>query len=133
VRVVVGFDPGRGRSIQRSFTVHGDAALASRARRDLVAEFGSTRSVVRHTALAVTVGELLNGYLTSAQLWKPATIASHRQVVSTLVGDRLCRCRLQSLTPAVVRAAICRYVGSQAQAWPVSMRLILSPVTWKRH
>jgi hypothetical protein len=37
VRVVVGFDPRRSRSIQRSFTVRGDAALAARARRDLVA------------------------------------------------------------------------------------------------
>jgi hypothetical protein len=36
VRVVVGFDPGRGRSIQRSFTVHGDAALAGQARREPV-------------------------------------------------------------------------------------------------
>ena len=41
---MVGFDPGRSRSIQRSFTVHGDAALAARARRDLVAEYSSTRS-----------------------------------------------------------------------------------------
>ncbi|HYB14346.1 MAG TPA: hypothetical protein VEF71_02590 [Streptosporangiaceae bacterium] len=36
VRVVAGSGPARGRSIQRSFTVHGDAALAGRARRDLV-------------------------------------------------------------------------------------------------
>jgi len=43
VRVVVGFDPARARSIQRSFTVHGDAALAGQARRDLVAEYGSAR------------------------------------------------------------------------------------------
>jgi hypothetical protein len=41
VRVVVGFDPGRSRSIQRSFTVHGDVGLAAPARRDLVAEYGS--------------------------------------------------------------------------------------------
>jgi hypothetical protein len=40
VRVVVGFDPGRARSIQRSFTVHGDAALAGKARRELAAEYG---------------------------------------------------------------------------------------------
>jgi hypothetical protein len=68
VRVVVGFDPGRARSIQRSFAVRGDAALAAQARRELVAEYGSTRSVVRHMASVVTVGELLHGYLTSAQL-----------------------------------------------------------------
>ena len=35
VRAVVGFG---ARSIQRSFTVHGDAALVAKARRELVAE-----------------------------------------------------------------------------------------------
>jgi hypothetical protein len=44
-------------------------------------------------ASVVTVGELLYGYLTSAQLWKPATVASYRHVVSTLADDPLCRCR----------------------------------------
>ena len=78
VRVVVGFDAGRRRSIQRSFTVHGDAALAGRARGELVAEYGSARSDIKCAASAVTVGELLEGYLGSAQLWKPATIVSHR-------------------------------------------------------
>lgn len=38
VRVVVGFDLARARSIQRSFTVHGDADPAGKARRELVAE-----------------------------------------------------------------------------------------------
>jgi len=109
VRVVIGFDPARARSIQRWFTVHGDAALAGRARRELVAECGSIRSDIRCAASVVTVGELLEGYLASAQLWKPATVASHRHVVSALRGDPLCRCRLQSLTPAVMRAAICRW------------------------
>jgi hypothetical protein len=72
VRVVVGFDPGRAHSIQRSFTVRGDATLAAQARRDLVAEYGSTRAGISYAASAVTVGELLEGYLGSAHLWKPA-------------------------------------------------------------
>ena len=132
VRVVVGFDPGRSRSIQRSFTVRGDAGLAARARRDLVAEYGSARSDVRHMASVVTVGELLHGYLNSAQLWKPATVASHRHVVSTLTGDPLCRCRLQSVMPAVVRAAICRWGDEGASVAKVSARwlLIRSAVSW---
>jgi hypothetical protein len=111
VRVVVGFDPARARSIQRSFTVHGDAELAGQARGELAAEYGSISSDVRRTASVVTVGELLEGYLGSAQLWKPATVASHHHVVSTLAGAPLCRCRLQWLTPAVMRAAICRWRG----------------------
>jgi hypothetical protein len=65
VRVVAGFGPARGRSIQRSFTVHGDAALAGTARRELVAGYGSTRGGVRHAASVVSVGELLEGYLGS--------------------------------------------------------------------
>jgi len=47
VRVVVGFDPGRGRSIQPSFTVHGDAALAGQACRELAAGYGLARSDIR--------------------------------------------------------------------------------------
>ena len=90
--------PGPARSIQRSFTIHGDAALAGKARRELVAGYGPARSDIRRIASAVTVGELLEGYLGSAQLWKPATITTHRHVVSALLGDPLCRCRLQSLT-----------------------------------
>jgi integrase len=132
VRVVVGFDPGRARSIQRSFTVCGDAALATRRRQELVAEYGSTRSDVRHTAPAVTVGELLHGYLNSAQLWKPATVASHRHVVATLAGDALCRSRLQTLTPAVVRAAILRWRDEAVSVPKVSARWLVlrSAVSW---
>jgi integrase len=132
VRVVVGFDPGRARSIQRSFTVHGDAALAGKARRELVAEYGSTRAGIRHAAPVVTVRELLEDYLDSAQFWKPATVASHRHVVSTLLGDPLCRCRLQSLTPAVMRAAICRWREEGVSVPKVSARWLLlrAAVSW---
>ena len=109
---MVGSGPARARSIQRSFTVHGDAALAGRARRELVAEYGSAHSDIRRTASAVTVGELLEGYMGSTQLWKPATITSHRHVVSALLHDPLCHCRLQSLTPAVMRVSALVMSGS---------------------
>jgi hypothetical protein len=59
VRVVVGSGPARARSIQRSFTVHGDAALAGKARRELVAGYGLTRAEDTYAAPAVTVGELM--------------------------------------------------------------------------
>jgi len=129
---VVGFDPGRARSIQRSFTVRGDAALAGQARRELVAEYGLTRTDLRRAAPVVTVGELLDRYSGSAQLWKPATVVSHRHVVSTLAGDPLCRCRLQALTPAVMRAAICRWRGEGVSVPKVSARwlLVRSAVSW---
>ncbi|HYB14613.1 MAG TPA: hypothetical protein VEF71_03980 [Streptosporangiaceae bacterium] len=70
-------------------------------------------------------GELLEGYLGSAQLWKPATVTSHRHVVSTLARDRLCRCRLQWLTPAVMRATICRWRDEGVSAPKVSARWLL--------
>jgi integrase len=132
VRVVVGFDPGRARSIQRSFTVHGDAALAGTARRELVEEYGSSRSDIGRAAPAVTVGELLEGYLGSAQLWRPATAVSHRHVFSTLLGDPLCRCCLQLLTPGVMRAAICRWRGEGVSVPKVSARWLLlrGAVSW---
>jgi integrase len=132
IRVVVGFDPGRGRSIQRSFTVHGDAVLAGTARRELVAEYGSPRIDSRQAASVVTVGELLEGYMGSAQLWKPATVTSHRHVVSALIGDPLCGCRLQSLTPAVMRAAICRWREEGMSVPKVSARWLLlrAAVSW---
>jgi len=87
---------------------------------------------VRRAASVVTVGELLEGYAGSAQLWKSATITSHRHVVSALLGDPLCHCRLQSLTPAVVRAAICRWRHGGVSVPRVSARwlLICSAVSW---
>jgi len=76
-------------------------------------------------------GELLEGYVGSAQLWKPATAASHRHVVSALPGDLLCRCRLQSLTPAVMRAAICRWWrGVPVPRLPARWLLIRRAVSW---
>jgi len=97
-----------------------------------VAEYGSTSSDMRHTAPVVTAGELLAGNLGSAQFWKPATVASHRHVVSTLLGDPLCRCRLQSLTPAVMRAVICRWrdEGVSVPKVPARWLLLQAEVSW---
>jgi integrase len=132
VRVVTGFDSVRSRSIQRSFTVRGDAASVEQARRDLVAGYGATRAGPGHAAAAVTVGELLESYLGSAQLWTPATLVSHRHVISTLAGDSLCGGRFQSLTPAVTRTAICRWREQGVSVARVSARwlLIRSAVSW---
>jgi integrase len=97
-----------------------------------VAEYGSTRSDIGCTASVVTVGELLEGYLGSAHLWKPATAVSHRHVVSALLNDPLCRCRLQALTPAVMRAAICRWRDEGMSVPNVSARWLLlrGAVSW---
>jgi site-specific recombinase XerC len=78
------------------------------------------------------LGELLEGYLGSARLWKPTTVTSHSHVVSTLLDDPLCRCHLQSLTPAVIRPAICRWRGEGVSVPKVSARWLLlrAAVSW---
>jgi hypothetical protein len=52
VRVVVGFDAVRSRSIQRSFTVQGDAALAGDVCWELVARYGLTCAEITASRIA---------------------------------------------------------------------------------
>jgi hypothetical protein len=59
IRVVVGFDPVRGRSVQRSFTVHSDAEFAQRRRQELVADYGVLRINSTVAGAQLKVGELL--------------------------------------------------------------------------
>src|SRR5215472_7853672 len=77
-------------------------------------------------------GGAAGGLSGQCQFWRPATVASHRHVVSTLLGDPLCGCRLQLLTPAVMRAAICRWREDGVSVAKVSARwlLIRSAVSW---
>jgi hypothetical protein len=62
IRVVVGFDMVRGRSIQRSFTVRGDAVFAEQRRRELVEDHGVTRVDFATAGARLTVGELLGRF-----------------------------------------------------------------------
>ncbi len=48
-------------------------------------------------------------FLDAPHLWKPATLASHRWVVHSLLADPLARRRLVLLTVGDMRAAICRW------------------------
>lgn len=59
VRVVVGFDPVHGRSVQRSFTIHGDGASAQARRRELVDDFAVTRVSFTCAGAQLRVGALL--------------------------------------------------------------------------
>jgi hypothetical protein len=52
-----------------------------------LALLGHGGCVMAYPLLRKTVGELLEAYLGSAQLWKPPTVVSHRHVVSNLAGD----------------------------------------------
>jgi hypothetical protein len=77
-------------------------------------------------------GELLESYLWSVQFVGAGTAVSHRHVVSTLLDDPLFRCRQQCLTPAVMRAAICRWREEGVSVPKVSARWLLlrSAVSW---
>jgi hypothetical protein len=87
IRVVVGFDPIHSRSVQRSFTVHGDKEAAEQRRRELVDDFGISRIAFASEASRLTVAELLERFLAAPHLWKPATVASHQHVIRALVED----------------------------------------------
>jgi len=62
VRVVVGFDPVRNRSVQRSFTVHGDEEFAQQRRSELSSDFGVSRVNFTTEAARLTVAELMERF-----------------------------------------------------------------------
>ena len=132
IRVVVGFDRIHSRSVQRSFTVHGDKEAAEQRRRELVDDFGISRAAFASEASRMTVAELLERFFAAPHLWKPATVASHKHVIRALVEDSLGRRRLVSLTPSDVRAAICRWQSAGQSVSTVSSRWLVlrSALSW---
>jgi len=90
--VVVGFDAARSRSIQHSFTVNGDAALARNVCWELVAGYGLTCAEVTHAASAGD-GRRAAGGLS----WQhPVAEAGHRRLPPSCrldpLNDPLCHC-----------------------------------------
>ena len=132
IRVVVGFDPIHVRSVQRSFTVHGDIEFAMRRRRELVDDYGVSRVAFTSEAARLTVAELMEQFFEAPHLWKPATVVSHRPVVHALIADALGRRRLVTLTAGDVRAAICRWQADGLSVPTVSARWLVlrSAVSW---
>ncbi len=132
IRVVVGFDAGRGRSVQRSFTVHGDAEFAERRRRELVHDYAVTRIDFTTAGARLTVAELMQRFFDAPHLWKPATAVSHRPVVQALIADPLGHRRLAVLTAGDVRGAICRWQADGVSVPTVSARWLVlrSAMSW---
>ena len=132
VRVVVGFDPVHGRSVQRSFTIRGDAVFAHARRRELADDFGVTRVSFTCAGAQLRVGELLERFFAAPQLWAPATVASHRWVVRGLLDDGLARRRLVTLTAGDVRATIARWQEAGVSVATVSGRWLVlrSALSW---
>ena len=123
-----GLRPAHGHSVQRSFTVHGDAAWAQRRRCELVEDYGIDR-VGSSDIPGLNVAELLTRFMAGPHPWKPATHASHRHVVDSLVADPLSRRPLLTLTAGTVRAAIgvgrragCRWPRCRPAGWCCAQR-----------
>lgn len=124
--------PSTTEAVQRSFSFRGDATVAEQRRRDLVEDFGVTRIEFTTVGARLSVGELMDRFFEAPHLWKPATVASHRPVVTALVADRLACRRLVALTPGDVRAAICRWQAEDMSVATVSARwlVVRSAISW---
>lgn len=131
IRVAVGIDPVSGRTVQRSFVFHGDECEAEARREELAAEWAERRAI-RRAAPFLTVGELLERWMTAHHDWRPATWASARSNVKALRADRLAGRRVTTLTPEVVRAAIAAWTAAGASVAVVSgrFRVLRSAVGW---
>jgi integrase len=120
VRVVVGRDPLTGRSVQRSFTVRGDAEHAERRRSELVADYGIDLSVLH--ASGITVGELLTRWFGAGHVWKPSTRIVYDCDVRALCADPIAVVRLCSLDSAAMHRVIGRWQATGVTLATVSSR-----------
>ena len=120
IRVVVANDLVSGRSVQRSFTVHGDLEQAERRRRELAERFGVDRGALYCEGARWSVAELLGQFITAEHQWRPATRSSHASVVRFLVSDPLSRYGVAVLSPVNVAEGMRRWRaggGSPALVW----------------
>jgi hypothetical protein len=132
IRVVVANDPHSGRSVQRSFTVHGDAESAQDHRRDLVERFAVDKSALYCAGVRWSVGELLVRFVEAEHQWKPATWSSHRSVLRFLAADQLAGLGLAGLCPAQFEGAMVRWRGGGASVAVVWARwaVLHSALSW---
>ena len=124
-------DPVSGRTVQRSFWFHGTANDAEDRRHQLAIQFAEYRSL-RRAAPFLTVGELLERWLTAEHDWRPSTWSSARSNAKALIGDPIANRRVSTLRPDVVRVAMARWRESGATVSVVSgrFRVLRSAVGW---
>jgi integrase len=120
VRVVVGRDPQTENSVQRSFTVRGDAEHAEARRRELVADHGIDVSVLH--ASGITVRQLLTRWLAAGQAWKPSTRIGYDCDVRALCNDPIASLRLCSLDLAGTHRVVGRWQAKGVTVATVSSR-----------
>lgn len=73
---MVANDPVTGRSVQRSFTVRGDAEQVEEHRRKLVECLGVDRSALYCEGARWTLAEPLERFVAANDHWRPATRSS---------------------------------------------------------
>lgn len=132
IRIAVGVDPVSGRTVQRSFWFHGTAPDAEERRRELAAQFTEYRAI-RRAAPFLTVGELLERWLTSQHDWRPSTWTSARSNAKALSADAIAAARrVATLRPEVVRVTMARWQTSGATVSMVSgrFRVLRSALGW---
>lgn len=109
IRVVVANDEVSGRSVQRSFTVRGDADVAQARRCELVERFGVDRSALYCGGAGLSLAELLERFLAANGHWRPATRSSNTSVARFLMTDRLGDAGVAAISPTTVEAALDRW------------------------
>jgi len=131
IRIAVGVDPVSGRTVQRSFSFHGCAEEAELHRKELAAEWAERRAI-RRAAPFLTVGELLERWLSAHHDWRPATWISARSNAKALRADGLAARRVSTLKPEHVRAAMAAWSGAGASVAVVSgrFRVLRSAIGW---
>lgn len=108
IRVVVGNDEATGRSVQRSFTVHGDAETVEQRRQELVERFGINRSALYCPGARLDLAGLLERFLAGNEHWRPATRSSNTSVARFLSAEPIGSVGVAVLAPPVVEAALSR-------------------------
>ena len=131
IRVAVGVDPVSGRTVQRSFAVHGGAEEAELRRKELAAEWAERRAI-RRAAPFRSVGELLERWFCAHHVWRPATWISACSNAKALPVDGLAARRVSTLKPEHVRAAMAAWSAAGASVAVISgrFRVLRSAVGW---
>lgn len=109
IRVATGIDSRTGRSVQKSFTHHGDAESAQCRQAELVALYGARQTPPPPQSASMTVQALLEAYLAAPNRWSATTRRSHRGQAAMLCADRIRRVPLDRMTPDTVERAIERW------------------------
>lgn len=135
IRVTTGRDPATSRSVQQSFTHHGNEASAEARRQELVELYGVRAQPAPPAGAHMTVRELLETFLDSSHRWTATTWRTHAGEARMMCRDRLGRARLDRMIPDTMERAIARWVHAGASAAVVSarFRILHSAISWAIH